>query len=83
MEDYVEMLYRCTMEGEDYIRLNKLSAMLNVRDSSASKMMQKLGKLGLIDYEKHGIIRLTALGIKVGNYLLCRHNRKIFEIFRL
>lgn len=74
MEDYVEMLYRCTMEGEDYIRLNKLSAMLNVRNSSASKMMQKLGKLGLIDYEKYGIIRLTALGIKVGKYLLCRHN---------
>jgi DtxR family Mn-dependent transcriptional regulator len=74
MEDYVEMLYRCTMEGEDYIRLNKLAMLLNVRDSSASKMMQKLGKLGLVDYERYGIIRLTALGIKVGRYLLSRHN---------
>jgi len=74
MEDYVEMLYRCTMDGDDYIRLNKLAIMLNVRDSSASKMMQKLGKLGLVDYEKYGIIRLTAIGIKVGKYLLSRHN---------
>lgn len=74
MEDYVEMLYRCTMEEENYIRLNKLALMLNVRDSSASKMMQKLGKLGLVDYEKYGIIKLTDLGIKVGRYLLSRHN---------
>lgn len=74
MEDYVEMLYRCTMEGEDYIRLNKLALMLNVRDSSASKMMQKLGKLGLVDYERYGVIKLTDLGLKVGRYLLSRHN---------
>lgn len=74
MEDYVEMLYRCTMEEENYIRLNKLALMLNVRDSSASKMMQKLGKLGLVDYEKYSIIKLTDLGTKVGRYLLSRHN---------
>lgn len=79
MEDYVEMIYRYTIEGEEYIRLNKLADLLNVRDSSASKMMQKLGSIGLIDYEKYGIIKLTALGREIGQYLLNRHN--IIEVF--
>lgn len=79
MEDYVEMIYRYTVEGEEYIRLNKLADLLNVRDSSASKMMQKLGSIGFIDYEKYGIIKLTQLGKEVGQYLLSRHNT--IEVF--
>lgn len=79
MEDYVEMIYRYTLEGEEYIRLNKLADLLNVRDSSASKMMQKLGSIGFIDYEKYGIIKLTQLGKEVGQYLLSRHNT--IEVF--
>ena len=74
MEDYVEMIYRHTLNGDEYIRLSKLADLLNVRDSSASKMMQKLGKLGLVDYEKYGLIKLTELGFEVGQFLLQRHN---------
>ena len=78
MEDYLEMIYRCTIE-EDVVRLNKIAQMLNVRDSSASKMMKKLGELALIKYEKYGVIILTEEGISVGKYLLERHN--IIETF--
>lgn len=74
MEDYVEMIYRCTLNGDEYVRLSKLADLLNVRDSSASKMMQKLGKLGLIDYERYGLIKFTDLGKEVGQFLLQRHN---------
>jgi len=73
MEDYLEMIYRCS-ENEDFVRLNKIAQMLNVRDSSASKMMKKLGELGLIKYEKYGMIVLTEKGKAVGKYLLDRHN---------
>lgn len=73
MEDYLEMIYRCTIE-EDAVRLSKIAQMLNVRDSSASKMMKKLGELGFIKYEKYGVIMLTKEGISVGKYLLERHN---------
>ncbi|NRV14912.1 Mn-dependent DtxR family transcriptional regulator [Clostridium beijerinckii] len=41
MEDYLEMIYRCSME-EKVVRLNKIAQMLNVRDSSASRMMKSL-----------------------------------------
>lgn len=74
MEDYVEMIYRCTLDKDESVRLNRLSYLLNVRDSSASKMMQKLGKLGLINYERYGLIKLTDLGKEVGQFLLQRHN---------
>lgn len=73
MEDYLEMIYRCS-ENEDFVRLNKIAQMLNVRDSSASKMMKKLGEIGFIKYEKYGMIVLTEKGKVVGKYLLDRHN---------
>lgn len=73
MEDYLEMIFRCS-EDEEYVRLNKIAQMLNVRDSSASKMMKKLGELGLIKYEKYGVIILTEQGERIGSYLLNRHN---------
>ncbi len=73
MEDYLEMIYRCSME-EKVVRLNKIAQMLNVRDSSASKMMKKFGELSLIKYERYGVIILTEEGMNIGRYLLERHN---------
>lgn len=73
MEDYLEMIYRCKLSGDEYIRLNKLATLLNVKDSSASKMMQKLRTLGLISYKKYGLITLTHHGDEIGKFLLERH----------
>lgn len=78
MEDYLEMICRNSLE-EGYLRVNKLSELLNVKPSSASKMVQKLGELGLLKYEKYGIVILTENGKKIGRYLLNRHN--IIESF--
>ena len=49
MEDYLEMVFRSS-EEQGYLRLNELAESLNVRASSASKMVQKLGEYGLIKY---------------------------------
>lgn len=73
MEDYIEMIYRCSLK-EEYIRLSTVAHMLNVRDSSASKMMKKLGELSLITYKKYGLITLSEKGKKIGEYLYKRHN---------
>jgi Mn-dependent DtxR family transcriptional regulator len=78
MEDYLEMIYRTCLE-DGYARINQLAMKLNVRPSSTSKVIQKLRVLGLVDYEKYGIIRLTDKGKSLGNYLLKRH--KIIEEF--
>ncbi|NLZ54184.1 MAG: DtxR family transcriptional regulator [Thermoanaerobacteraceae bacterium] len=73
MEDYLEMIYR-NMEKEGYMRINTLSKFLNVKPSSATKMVQKLANLGLVNYQKYGIIFLTDYGKKYGKFLLERHN---------
>ena len=78
MEDYLEMICR-NSEQEGFMRMNKLAELLNVKASSASKMVQKLGEIGLLKYEKYGIIILTDDGKEVGRYLLNRH--KIIEGF--
>jgi Mn-dependent DtxR family transcriptional regulator len=71
-EDYLEMIYRNSLKS-NYIRINQLSKLLNVRNSSVSKMVQKLGELNLLNYEKYGIITLTSKGKKTGSFLLERH----------
>lgn len=73
MEDYLEMIYRCGLQ-EGYIRINRLAQLLNVRASSASKMVQKLGSHGLMKYEKYGVLVLSEEGKEIGKFLLQRHN---------
>lgn len=73
MEDYLEMIYRNSLE-EGYMRINTLSDLLNVKPSSATKMVQKLTELGMLDYKKYGIIFLTDKGKELGEFLLNRHN---------
>ena len=78
MEDYLEMIYRKQMI-EGHIRMNTLSELLNVSAPSATRMVQKLNKLGLVDYKKYEIIILTENGKDIGKFLLQRHN--IIEAF--
>ncbi|MFZ7134028.1 MAG: metal-dependent transcriptional regulator [Eubacteriales bacterium] len=72
MEDYMEMIYRISKEN-DYIRVNQLADKLNVRPSSTTKVVQKLNKLGMIHYQRYGIIQLTEEGKEIGKFLLGRH----------
>ena len=72
MEDYLEMIYRaCSQNG--YSRVGKVSEMLHVKPSSASKMIFKLADMGYIDYDRYEIIQLTETGKKAGAALLRRH----------
>lgn len=72
MEDYLEMICRHT-QNNNYIRINQLASLLNVKPPAASKMAAKLKQIGMIEYEPYGIIKLTAHGMETGQYLLRRH----------
>ncbi|SHF07821.1 iron (metal) dependent repressor, DtxR family [Thermoanaerobacter uzonensis DSM 18761] len=72
MEDYIEMIYRESLKKR-YIRVNTLSELLNVKAPSTTKMLQRLKKLGFVEYEKYGVINLTEKGEKMGRFLLERH----------
>jgi Mn-dependent DtxR family transcriptional regulator len=73
MEDYLEMIYRNNLR-EGFMRINTLSELLNVRPPSATRMVQKLTKLDLVNYRKYGIISLTKTGMELGKFLYDRHN---------
>ena len=71
-EDYLEMILRLEQKGE-HVRIRTIAEYLNVRPSSASKMVTNLRELKLVDSEKYGIIHLTQEGRELGTYLLYRH----------
>ena len=73
LEDYLEMIYRQCVEG-GYTRVGKISEELQVRPSSASKMIYKLAQMGYLKYDRYEIILLTDSGKELGEYLLTRHN---------
>ncbi|MBE6905355.1 metal-dependent transcriptional regulator [Marasmitruncus massiliensis] len=73
MEDYLEMICRLS-EKNGYTRIHILSQCLNVKPSSASKMVDNLRTLSLVRSEKYGCITPTESGLAAGNYLLYRHN---------
>jgi len=73
MEDYLEMIYRIHSVGE-IVRIGALAEQLNVKPSSASKMVANLKKQGLVIFEKYSYIKLTDAGIKLGKYLVFRHD---------
>ena len=72
MEDYLEMIYRQSNK-DGYTRIKDLSKALNVKASSATKIVQKLSQYGYINYEKYSVIRLNKKGKEYGEFLLKRH----------
>ena len=72
-EDYMEMIYRLSNKT-GFIRVNDLATALNVQPPSVTRMIKKLSELNLIKYEKYGVIILKKDGVKLGEYLLKRHN---------
>lgn len=73
MEDYLEMIYRI-LQTCSFVRINVLANHLNVKPSSASKMVSNLKEKGLVSFKKYGYILLTKGGEEIGSYLLKRHN---------
>ena len=73
MEDYLEMIFRIHSNG-DAVRIGALAESLNVKPSSATKMVGNLKKHGLISSEKYEYIKLTDAGYKLGSYLVFRHD---------
>lgn len=71
MEDYLEMICR-QAEADGCARIGLLAEGLNVRPSSASKMVYQLRTLGLVAFEKYGLIQPTEKGWSVGRWLLHR-----------
>lgn len=72
MEDYIEMIYRLSMQA-GFTRIHELSHALHIQQSSATKMVQRLAQKGYIQYQKYGYLKLEKKGEQMGAWLLERH----------
>ena len=76
MEDYLEMICRQSL-SDGYVRINFLAGRLNVRPSSASKMVYQLRDLGYVAFEKYGLIQpITVRKLDSGYYQIIAGERR-------
>lgn len=71
MEDYLEALLRLEKE-RGVVRVKELADSLGLTNASVSTAMPKLGRLGLVTFERYGPIRLTPLGRRMARQVIRR-----------
>ncbi len=62
-EDYLEAIYTLSRE-KGFAKVMELSEMLDVKPATVSEMLEKLSRMGYVDYKKRSHVRLTEKGIR-------------------
>ncbi|HEX7862916.1 MAG TPA: transcriptional regulator MntR [Verrucomicrobiae bacterium] len=71
-EDYLERIHELIQE-KGYARVVDIASSLKVKQASVTSMVQKLGELGYINYEKYRGLILTDKGREVALNIQKRH----------
>src|SRR2546427_193262 len=72
-EDYLERIQEL-IEEKGYARVVDIASSLQVKQASVTSMVQKLGELGYLNYEKYRRLILTRKGREVARNIQQRHN---------
>jgi len=83
-EDYLERIYEL-IEEKGYARVVDIASSLDVKQASVTSMVQKLGELGYLNYEKYRGLILTDKGREVACKIQRRHETlsRFFSLFGL
>lgn len=79
-EKYLIEIYHL-VSNQGYARVSQLAKSLNASVSSASKMIGKLNREKLINYQPYGVITLTEIGQFIGEKLTSNH-QILVQFFR-
>lgn len=71
-EDYLERIHEL-IEEKGYARVVDIASSLQVKQASVTSMVQKLGELGYVNYEKYRGLILTDKGREVATRIQKRH----------
>src|SRR5919198_3512779 len=71
-EDYLERIHEL-IEEKGYARVVDIASSLQVKQASVTGMVQKLGELGYLNYEKYRGLVLTEKGLEVACKIKKRH----------
>src|SRR5438094_6726347 len=83
-EDYLERIHEL-IEEKGYARVVDIASSLRVKQASVTSMVQKLGELGYLNYEKYRGLILTEKGKRVACGIQKRHETlsRLVSLFRL
>jgi Mn-dependent DtxR family transcriptional regulator len=83
-EDYLERIHELIQE-KGYARVVDIASSLQVKQASVTSMVQKLGELGYLNYEKYRGLILTPKGREVAAGIQKRHEAlsRFFTLFGL
>ena len=83
-EDYLERIHEL-IEEKGYARVVDIASSLQVRQASVTSMVQKLGELGYLNYEKYRGLILTDKGREIAQRIQNRHETlsRFFSLFGL
>jgi Mn-dependent DtxR family transcriptional regulator len=83
-EDYLERIHEL-IEEKGYARVVDIASSLKVKQASVTSMVQKLGELGYLNYEKYRGLILTDKGREVARKIRSRHETlsRFFSLFGL
>ena len=71
-EDYLERIHEL-IQDKGYARVVDIASSLRVTQASVTSMVQKLGELGFLKYEKYRGLMLTDKGLEVAAAIQQRH----------
>ena len=71
-EDYLEQIHEL-IEEKGYARVVDIASSLDVKQASVTSMVQKLGEMGYLNYEKYRGLILTDKGRAVARLIQKRH----------
>lgn len=83
-EDYLERIHELITE-KGYARVVDIAESLGVKQASVTSMVQRLGELGYLHYEKYRGLMLTDKGLDVARTIQRRHETlsRFFSLLEL
>jgi len=72
-EDYIEAIHTLSM-GKGFAKVMEISELLNVKPATVSEMLEKLSKMGYVEYRKRSHVKLTEKGIRKAMRLIEKRN---------
>jgi Mn-dependent DtxR family transcriptional regulator len=81
IEDYLERIYEL-VERKGYARAVDIASSLTIRQSSVTKMIQRLHRQGYVIYEKYRGMTLTSKGEALAKAVWGRH-KTLAQFFRM
>jgi len=85
IEEYLETLYKLS-QGKKLVSTSSISRELRIAPASATQMLQRLAKMGFVDYSPYKGAKLTTKGYMIAEKVIRKHRlleRFLYDMLKL